>query len=399
MSDYKIEFTLRQHTPMIHFQHDQKGATLRSTEIKPKLDKFIIEQITNIYDNYEAAQKAFKVTHSDWLVGKGKAEHIALDYKIKISGQNTMLNLIEQGQNKIQFFANMGADYVERPKSLSNSHETFKLEITSYNTVLLSAVQPLFSLFLSRTNFGSRQNKGYGSFFINGRMPSIPNAPYLEINSKNFDDIMLVINYYYQRLKSGINYCYIDRNTGEVKHNEYQHSFLKLYLSNSKSLISSEWEKKWLKIKFLGLKDDDKTRHFSRALLGLPYAFQFIPKISACNQNHEHEIYPSQKIEIDVSQPKEVKEISRIKSPITFKPIRLENSTIIFIIIEKQDQTVLLNRPFEFKQKRSIKTETLNTPSVPLDITDLVNEYNKHLGATFLASNFIGKKINVTLHP
>ncbi|HEC99336.1 MAG TPA: hypothetical protein ENN18_03005 [Proteobacteria bacterium] len=32
---------LKQHTPIIHFQHDQKGATLRATELKPKLDRYI----------------------------------------------------------------------------------------------------------------------------------------------------------------------------------------------------------------------------------------------------------------------------------------------------------------------------------------------------------------------
>ena len=45
MSKYKLSFTLRQHTPMIHFQADQPGATLRATELKPKLDKFLIEKL------------------------------------------------------------------------------------------------------------------------------------------------------------------------------------------------------------------------------------------------------------------------------------------------------------------------------------------------------------------
>jgi hypothetical protein len=42
---YKLKFTLKQHTPLIHFQHDQAGATLRATEVKPKLDQFIIEKL------------------------------------------------------------------------------------------------------------------------------------------------------------------------------------------------------------------------------------------------------------------------------------------------------------------------------------------------------------------
>ena len=34
---FKRTFELVQHTPLIHFQHDQAGATLRATEVKAKL--------------------------------------------------------------------------------------------------------------------------------------------------------------------------------------------------------------------------------------------------------------------------------------------------------------------------------------------------------------------------
>ena len=33
-----LKVTLKQHTPLIHFQHEQYGATLRASEVKPKLD-------------------------------------------------------------------------------------------------------------------------------------------------------------------------------------------------------------------------------------------------------------------------------------------------------------------------------------------------------------------------
>lgn len=36
-------YTLIAQTPMIHFQHDQKGATLRATEVKPKLDRYLLK--------------------------------------------------------------------------------------------------------------------------------------------------------------------------------------------------------------------------------------------------------------------------------------------------------------------------------------------------------------------
>ena len=36
-------YTLIAQTPIIHFQHDQAGATLRATEVKPKLDKYLLK--------------------------------------------------------------------------------------------------------------------------------------------------------------------------------------------------------------------------------------------------------------------------------------------------------------------------------------------------------------------
>ena len=38
----KLHCKLKQQTPLLHFQPDEPGACLRGTEVKPKLDKFII---------------------------------------------------------------------------------------------------------------------------------------------------------------------------------------------------------------------------------------------------------------------------------------------------------------------------------------------------------------------
>jgi len=42
---YKVTFILKQHTLLIHFPHEQDGATLRAIEVKPKFDRFIFESI------------------------------------------------------------------------------------------------------------------------------------------------------------------------------------------------------------------------------------------------------------------------------------------------------------------------------------------------------------------
>jgi len=59
MSKYKLTFKLKQHTPIIHFQHDQHGTTLRATEIKPKLDRFLNENAFGEILNFDKYNKYF----------------------------------------------------------------------------------------------------------------------------------------------------------------------------------------------------------------------------------------------------------------------------------------------------------------------------------------------------
>ena len=40
----ELRFTLKQHTPLLHFQYEQERATLRVSEVKPKLDRYIVEK-------------------------------------------------------------------------------------------------------------------------------------------------------------------------------------------------------------------------------------------------------------------------------------------------------------------------------------------------------------------
>ena len=96
---YKTTITLKQHTPIIHFQHDQEGATLRATELKPKLDRFLIKKLGNEWSE----NKSF------WKVGGSKGMHDALDYKIRIV-QRGNLELMEEHRGSPitpMFFANM----------------------------------------------------------------------------------------------------------------------------------------------------------------------------------------------------------------------------------------------------------------------------------------------------
>ena len=113
MSKFKLEIKLKQQTPMLHFQHDQDGATLRATEVKPKLDRFIIK---------------FGEIKDEWKLPKSdeKAEP-ALNYKMKITADSGEIpeksNAIQVNLNKARpenpicksYFGNMvSRDVIER---------------------------------------------------------------------------------------------------------------------------------------------------------------------------------------------------------------------------------------------------------------------------------------------
>ena len=67
----QLVIELKQHTPILHFQHGQQGATLRATEVKPKLDKFI----------HQVFERKKLSLNPDWLIGPDKR---ALDDKMRI---------------------------------------------------------------------------------------------------------------------------------------------------------------------------------------------------------------------------------------------------------------------------------------------------------------------------
>ncbi len=80
-----LNFILKQHTPIIHFQHLQGGATLRSTEVKSKLDRFLIKEYELVEEVIidGKAKKIPKEKSKNLFINDGK-QHLALDYKIVI---------------------------------------------------------------------------------------------------------------------------------------------------------------------------------------------------------------------------------------------------------------------------------------------------------------------------
>ena len=263
-----LTIRLQQHSPLIHFQHDQAGATLRATELKPKLDKYLITEVFKDFHEY----KKYLVEHDEKkyekLQGQEKKKyeeeiHKALDYKIKILSPEVEGIEIKHSL----FFGNIGKKE-NRVQSVSVlPHEDIELDILCFREGLIHHIKSCLPEFFASTNFGTRQDKGCGSFYISARDQSLykeittvlpKGTSFIEIDSTDDSTIFSTIAYYYKRLKSGINPSYnADCKPG------YQKAYLYKYLEANHDYT---WEKRWIKETFFGLTPDSGNKKFARAL-------------------------------------------------------------------------------------------------------------------------------------
>ena len=179
---FKKTFHLRQHTPLIHFQPHQAGATLRATEVKPKLDRFIIERKTKAKG--DTATEKMLENHPEWLVGGGVPGHAALDYKLNIranikekyvigsSISKHARRSLEQQGIKYLTSAPYFADNEPIKKGRLNDikwgvmMDNIRIEVFSLNAVLLQTIERELPFFFAYNNFGTRQSKGFGCFTL-----------------------------------------------------------------------------------------------------------------------------------------------------------------------------------------------------------------------------------------
>ena len=307
-SNYKLEFTLKQHTPMIHFQSDQTGATLRATELKPKLDRFLREEVFgNEYEKY----KKFLIAGQDE----------ALDYKVRI---------FYSGENHIDYpkpFVKRGtegyvAPYFADGKSIEHKDiDNINLQFYTFNTDLLKVINDNIAFFLTFENFGTRQSKGFGSYHLKETTKDdfeqlIKKHPFpvfkLTTSNRNAKEALKHIDLFYRKLKAGLN----------PKANRGKH--FKSVLFEYMCTKDSGWEKRWIKQKFPEVVYGDHTPvdctppkeyHYIRALLGLAELNEYYPY----GQDRKLQI----KIEGVKRDPEDRKKekalYQRFKSPITFK--------------------------------------------------------------------------------
>lgn len=315
-SKFKVEFTLKQHTPIIHFQSEQVGATLRATELKPKFDRFLLEHV------------------KDLPYKKNANESKSLDYKVNITTVNSTVETIEQinprNGKEIPdplFFGNMG----DGKKKKFVSADGVKIEFKSFNETLLKAISQNFEAFLAQTNFGTRQSKGYGSFYIENKNfdASLISHRVHSFNTANWKkDIKL----FYSFLRAGINTA----NFGGIYAKAAIFSYAK-----SKGM---SWDKKAIKAKYISDENiNSEEYNLVRDLFGLSSEQSWMSYKATISKEG-----------LELGRDKKPL-VERFKSPITFKKV----GNKVYFWADKSVENIL-NKSFKitYNKKGDLKLST-----------------------------------------
>ncbi len=269
---YKYEFKLKQVTPMIHFQHYESGATLRSTEVKPKLDKFLwyciqeknyledikelVDALENEYEKSNTHRESILLRHGEDKLpenlkkekheqseisqenvdgkevsskkakkAKKKKEELAFRYRLRIETSDSAA--ISEDINAM-YFGNMGED-TKKKKSVFVK-QPLNCSIITDSPILLSLIKKVLPAFFLLHNFGTRQTKGFGGFEVVGNFRSLDEIKkynkydFLCIEKNSVLDFssaevkMNIAKWIYALMKGGINFNRI-----------YEKGFLPIY--------------------------------------------------------------------------------------------------------------------------------------------------------------------------
>lgn len=364
---------LEQNTPMWHFHGNFRGTTLRATEVKPKLDKFIVTSIRRnnitIPDNF-------------WVNSKEKTNlnNYALKYQIRITPQGQRLNLNDSGNNYPLFFGNL-ADSEER-KTLIYNPLGVEMTIFSLNPEIVRFIKQFINPFFAIHTFGTRQSKGFGCFYprdetfinadetraikLNGNDNLIKfKGPKYSFNVRaqgdeqsKFIELFKHINYFHKIIRSGINEKIV-RN-GITERNVYYKSLLFHYANSKKGSddIHLTWDKPVIRHNFkLYFRDVDYlircNRHPIRpnvpvrTSMDVEYSFLDIYKLKieskylfrdalglAMSQRWDSDT----EVVITKGKYEDVNgndvEVERFKSPITYRPVKIRNGFTVYIYFD-----------------------------------------------------------------
>ena len=400
---HQLQFTLKQHTPIIHFQHDQDGATLRATEVKPKLDRFIIE----------AMKSKNKPIPDNWYNNKEKG---SLDYKIRLNIYNSLNKwnlLIKKGDRNSSiptFFGNMGDSYENNEKSLHFIESEFKNSLLCSKLDLLNVIEEILVDFFLVNNFGTRQSKGFGSFSIgsiNDKQKAINLDVFynkcfsINLDKEDFESFKSAfgdIELFYKSIRGGINQKRKLNNPQQISNainnnkyhkgpdgNDYEDvCYIKSFLFLYENSISIDWEKRQIKNIFfkesriqrrdgtemyfpyrLDEQQEQRERINPSPLHATTSNYKLVRDLLGFSSEENWKSYKSKIEKVQaikqkekwVEIKKEDRTFVRFKSPITIKPIldSINSKLLIYIILNQKDldNAISQNKDFMIKNERN----------------------------------------------
>lgn len=310
-----LSLKLWQHTPLIHFQGEQYFATLRASEVKPRLDKYIIDkEFHNDFGQCGHLLVGFDPNRPNDLRERFNSGYRALNYKMRIyaedEGEASVIN------NSPMYFGNMG----DGNAKVFTMRDTNALEIRipqqclELYDIILRHIGTMFM----QTNFGTRKTKGYGSFtvFSTDGTPVQTIRPKLYFDSADgdFRYVLREIEYIHKALRSGINDCFGRR----------QLYFKSLMFAYAKSK-GRQWDKKSIKQQFLG--PGQQGNHGNSDIVSFssrPPHYDY----RDCLGLSTDESWRNYGMNIKKSSDT----VERFMSPILFKPVKTDSGWRVYIV-------------------------------------------------------------------
>lgn len=389
---FTLEYQLQQHTPIIHFQHNQHGATLRATELKPKLDKFITQKMR---------AEGEEVPESWWINRgnnnqRGNLNYQPLNYKIRIIDKSKKN---EKGDTVI-----IPPD--SKQHIISNE---IVIQFFTLKPLLKEYLEMYMEEFFVLHNFGLRQNKGWGGFTL--------------VETNNFENILKQSgkHIYKRRQKSKLNGFYQDiiADWHIIKSGENQkgrnRKYIKSYLFKYMCSQGIRWEKRYIKQR---LNQQIQNQRLPASLLGenspvdcvngedgcvdnteeyfswennpeFAYDFRFVRALLGLPEHHEYRAEENHIYHV-MFQAKGA--VERFKAPVTFKYFNGN----IYAILEEIPMDILRQASFKVLVQVKRNKRPLGNPFTLIDDLKLPDKFSavEFFDTYFPCIDY--KKINLT---
>ena len=396
-------YHLKQQTPMIHFQSGEEGATLRAGEVKPKLDRFIIEQCKlrgeSVPDEwYVNPEKHKDGTHV------GQVIKPALKYKMRFKAdKNSKVEDIPY----LMFYANMGKS--KKTKMIVGDCD---MTIICFCSDLAAEIEECLDDFFIASTFGFMQGKGFGGYLCGdkkisqiqiakalqnvlgcGKVYKVQTQLRAPVSNeekkvnlvKIFDNI---IKPFHSLMKSGINF------------KKYERSYLFQYFHTKKGICYGN-DKAFVKSKGIApivYKKDNakkgehiepfKNYKYVRALLGITERIEYISGLG------ENDKPIGKKIGVRI---KNTDDIDRYASPVRY---RIICGCVYVFAVPIPDE--LFGSCFKFSSSNGAGNITVPDKN-DFDIEDFLSKFVQHINtnsnareaANFKNEKFEEVKLNV----